>query len=157
MFARIAAIGALALLMTVPAAQAAPAPEMPFSCAMPYQAAPYNGPVAQLQTGLDNIAACTYHTHDAPAVPLRVLFVPYFPLPTPGVDQPSADAVLAIFEPQTMPGAVGPTKDCQVQTTCVDLFEIMGTPLVCAQVYPYSLMCSVPNTATQFAITLLKA
>lgn len=253
MFARTLAFGALALLMTVPASQAASL-EAPAACAMPYQAAPYNGPLAQAQTTLDNLAACTYHTHDAPApLPVRILFVPYIPLPELFADEPATEpgapvkeswcltlvaeptgepraqpiqftcrvfpaepgpepqsydpradaepratlpeaasidqAVLALvpfygqfedaqsgnlFEPQPLPGRVKSPSFCKADFECravtepsmmseetplvpAEVFETLGYPLVCAQVYPYSLVCSAPNGAVELVLFLLKA
>lgn len=79
MFARIAALGALALLMTVPAGQAASFTS-PLECAATYQAQPYTGPEADAESVLDALAACTpYNTHDGAVPEFRLLFVPYVP------------------------------------------------------------------------------
>lgn len=256
MFARIAALGALALLITsVPASQASTL-DLPVQCYAPYETTPYTGPESQLQNFLDDVAECGYHTHDAgAALPVRILFVPYIPLPELFADEPTTEpnnapvkenwcltligeptgepraqpiefpcristysepgpepqsydpragaepraplpqamsvdqAVLALLpiygqyedaqagkllQPQPLPGQVKNPARCKADLECrtigeptmiseeaplvpADVFETLGYPLVCAQVYPYSLVCSLPNGAVELVIFLLKA
>lgn len=182
MFARIAALGALALLMTVPAASASSLAN-PLACAAnTMQAAPYNGFQADTQA-LDNLAACTYRTHDAEVPEFRLLFVPYVPNPAGDMPQFGLEFVPYLpflaeqqdpLTPQTLPapiksGSVWCKADQECRTTQntqlngdenllrAEVEQLFGGGFVCAQVYPYSMMCTAPNAAYQLLIFVLEA
>lgn len=141
MFARIAALGALgalALLMTAPAAQALPEP----ACVLPgYATSPYGGVVATVEGKLDALAACTYRTHVAPPLPeAKVQLVP--------------DLSALFPEPQTMPGIPNKQPPGEPGEAHDDGIVIpMPFPIeqpVCAQVWPYSAVCAVTGAVVEF-------
>jgi hypothetical protein len=170
MFARTAAFGLLALLVTVPAAGAA-APALECNT---YTTAPYHGPVEGINALYARVEQCLVGSEPVeeqqgkdPAAS-RTLFYTNNGLDLPQVQGPQVQVVpnmpspaaLVTPEAQPLPGQVRPGAVCKAQYACFPTGEptmvgeestIAGTgievrlegPGACVQVYPYSLVCTV--------------